>query len=499
MIESLEMRRFFAAGPLVITHGGTYTGNYASDDPNVAVITIKTTDPVVIAGATLSGPGDLIETAVFHTNVTVRDTSGYGTNPNVWGEAKGRFFDAEMFDNVVLQNNYLDGTGGIYLLSYGGDHTSADTIKITGNRARNIDGRRSNGIGGYLNFNIRTSKSDGHTDVGYNEVQFVQLDKVNSVPGIDISWNEVINKAGVSRVEDNISIYKSSGTSKSPILIHDNYIQGAYTIKPAQKSTSDADWTYDWSYTGGGILLGDGLGDSIAEDPASVRAYNNQVVSTTNYGIAISAGHDLVFHDNRIVSSGMTSDGKAIAAQNTGAYVWDSNETGPTRFYKNYAANNTIGWNLGDDRSDWWIPDSRNNFGNTHWDGTITAKTEADEYAVWLKKMYAQFPERVPKLSIAGKVFNDTNGNGIRDGNESGLAGFRVFLDLDGDGMWDKGEPFTRSSSSGRYEFFDLRAGSYTVRVTAVSGYQLTTSSAWRVKTSKTSTVTRYFGAKQIA
>src|SRR5207248_10901265 len=102
---------------------------------------------------------------------------------------------------VVIQNNYLDATAGIYLLSYGGDHTTANTIKITGNRARNIDGRRSNGIGGYLSFNIRTSKTDGHTDVGYDEVQFAQLDKVNSVPGIDISWNEVINKAGASRVE----------------------------------------------------------------------------------------------------------------------------------------------------------------------------------------------------------------------------------------------------------------------------------------------------------
>ena len=68
----------------------------------------------------------------------------------------------------------------------------------------------------------------------------------------------MINEPGKSRVEDNINIYLSSGTAAIPILIHDNYIQGAYTINPAQGSYSNKTYSYDWSYAGGGILLGDG-------------------------------------------------------------------------------------------------------------------------------------------------------------------------------------------------------------------------------------------------
>src|SRR3954452_15676696 len=114
-------------------------------------------------------------------------------------------------------------------------------------------------------------------------MQFLQFDKVSNVPGIDIGWNEVVNEAGKSRVEDNISIYKSSGSAASPMSIHDNYIQGAYTIKPAQADYSDGTYSYDWSYSGGGIILGDGVGSTTAQDPAYVKVFNNQVVSTTNY------------------------------------------------------------------------------------------------------------------------------------------------------------------------------------------------------------------------
>ena len=75
-------------------------------------------------------------------------------------------------------------------------------------------------------------------------MQFLQIEKVQNVPGIEIGWNQVINEPGKSRVEDNISIYESSGTSGSPILIHDNYINGAYTISLARRY-SDGTYYYD--------------------------------------------------------------------------------------------------------------------------------------------------------------------------------------------------------------------------------------------------------------
>ncbi|MFC4456243.1 NPCBM/NEW2 domain-containing protein, partial [Deinococcus sonorensis] len=59
------------SGPLVITKGGTYTGNWQSNDPSVPVITIKTSEPVIIENSTLRGRGNLV--AGFRNRVTLRN------------------------------------------------------------------------------------------------------------------------------------------------------------------------------------------------------------------------------------------------------------------------------------------------------------------------------------------------------------------------------------------------------------------------------------------
>ena len=372
------------SGPLVITAGGTYTGNWESLDPSVPAVSIRTTEPVVIENANVRGRYELIR-AHSGADVIVRNTSGYGLNPNVYGQTNGRFFYAEQPKNVVLVNNYLESTGGIKVLEYGGDYTAANTIRIVGNRALNIDGRKSDGAGGYLDFNERTRVSDGVTETGYKIRQFVQLDKVQGVPGIEIAWNEVVNEPGGSRVEDNINIYRSGGTAESPILIHDNYVKGAYNVKPWESSYSDGTWNYDWGYAGGGILLGDG-----SSGVAHVKAYGNTVVSTTNYGIAIAAGHDTEFYDNRVLSSGRLPDGRWIAEQNVGVYIWDLYGTG-SAFYNNSARDNVVGWVKEPDgtRNDWWIPDASSFVNNTRWAGELAPATEAAELALWRSKAAA--------------------------------------------------------------------------------------------------------------
>ena len=312
------------SGPIVITSGGTYSGNWQSDNPDVAAVSIRTTAPVIIENSNLRGKGNLIETAVGDVDLTVRNSRGYGLNPGVAGRVPGRFLDGQSFDNIRIENNYMEGTSGIWLLSYKGQRATGDTVKILNNQVRNIDGRKSDGVGGWLDFNTRTRISDGYEEDGYEFAQFVQLDKVQNVPGIEIAWNEVINEPGESRVEDNINIYLSSGTASSPILIHDNYIHGAYTIKPWQGNTSDGTWNYDWSFSGGGILLGDGKPTSAGEAAAYVKAYNNQVISTTNYAIAIAAGHDNEFYSNLMISSDQLPGGRTIVGENSGTYIWNS-------------------------------------------------------------------------------------------------------------------------------------------------------------------------------
>ena len=97
------------SGPIVITSGGTYSGNWQSDNPDVAAVTIRTTAPVIIENSNLLGKGNLIETAAAHVDLTVRNSRGYGLNPGVAGRVPGRFLDGESFDNIRIENIYHRG------------------------------------------------------------------------------------------------------------------------------------------------------------------------------------------------------------------------------------------------------------------------------------------------------------------------------------------------------------------------------------------------------
>ena len=284
------------SGPIVITHGGTYRGRWQSLDPNTPAVTIDTTEPVVIVNSSVRSASDGIVDGVDGVNLTVLRTTGWGLNPGVAGRRPGRFVSIEHFVRIDIENCTLAHTSGIYLGYYIGDHTPAMSVRVLRNVALDIDGRYSNGQGGFL-----TGPND------HDDVQFCQLAYVEGVPGIQIAWNQVVNQPYQSRVEDNISIFRSSGTAESPILIYDNYVQGAY---PADPATQD--------YSGGGIMLADGAASTPDQESAYVQAYDNQIVSTTNYGISITTGRDCSFYVNRIVSSGYLGDGTWIAAQNVG-------------------------------------------------------------------------------------------------------------------------------------------------------------------------------------
>src|SRR5215208_3163357 len=93
LVENLETRRLLST--FVISKGGTYTGTFDNQDPNVAAVVVKTTEPVIIENATIKSRGDLIVSGVSHTKITVRNTKGYGLNPNVTGKLPGEFLSVE--------------------------------------------------------------------------------------------------------------------------------------------------------------------------------------------------------------------------------------------------------------------------------------------------------------------------------------------------------------------------------------------------------------------
>ncbi|WP_424949836.1 NPCBM/NEW2 domain-containing protein [Deinococcus sp.] len=363
------------SGPLVITKGGTYSGNWESQDPNTPAVDIRTSEPVVIQNSNIRGKGNII--AAVRARLTVRNTNAVGLNPNVYGRAQGNFLNLNEMYNLDVENNTVSGTLGIYIRAYVGNNAANDAIKILRNKFKNIDGRPSDGNNGY-----QSAYSDQHPHT-------VQFNGVQKIANAEIAWNEVINEPGKSLVEENINLYVSSGVPGNPILIHDNYIQGAYNPQPAS----------DTGFAGGGILIGDGL----VTDPSLMgytEAYNNQIVSTTNEGMTIVGGVDSKIYNNRIISSGLLPDGRPIAAQNVGLYIWDINGAGkfsPPTFFNNSVYGNYVVWtkvspNGSTNENPFWLVEcgTFNTYcTNNVSGGKATSATEAQEYQIWLNKLSA--------------------------------------------------------------------------------------------------------------
>jgi hypothetical protein len=67
--------------------------------------------------------------------------------------------------------------------------------------------------------------------------------------------------------------------------------------------------------------------------------------------------------------------------------------------------------------------------------------------------------------SLAGRLSFDFRAGGQADPTEPGLPGLTVFVDLNGNGVPDPGEPSTITDGTGAYHFDNLPAGSYAVRL----------------------------------
>ena len=75
---------------------------------------------------------------------------------------------------------------------------------------------------------------------------------------------------------------------------------------------------------------------------------------------------------------------------------------------------------------------------------------------------------------LSGVVYKDLNFSGLQSPGEPGLAGIRVYLDLNKDGVWEGNEPSVLSSANGSYQFTNLAPGTYTLRIVTPSGWKIT-------------------------
>jgi SdrD B-like domain len=75
---------------------------------------------------------------------------------------------------------------------------------------------------------------------------------------------------------------------------------------------------------------------------------------------------------------------------------------------------------------------------------------------------------------IAGRKWNDINGNGLLDAGEPGLSGVMMYLDMNDNGSFDTDEPTTLTDADGRYSFSGVPPASYVVREVIPAGFRQT-------------------------
>lgn len=76
--------------------------------------------------------------------------------------------------------------------------------------------------------------------------------------------------------------------------------------------------------------------------------------------------------------------------------------------------------------------------------------------------------------SASGSKFLDANSNAARDGDEGPLAGFVFYVDYNGNGTLDAGEPAAASQAGGTWSISGIRPGAYAVREVADPNYNCT-------------------------
>jgi hypothetical protein len=413
--------------PISITSGGLYVCSWEGDNPNGVTVEDSTTAPVTIADSIIQGSGTLISDTLAGVQLTVENSYGYGLNPNQAGVEKGSFLYLMSPANVDIEHNSIIGVGGLGTKIYGFVGTGSQTIKIDYNYILNSDGRFSDGNGGYEDTGVMTHA--------------IQLANIYNLAGIDIGWNKIVNQPGLSYVNDVINLFDTSGTPGSPVNVHDNYIDGLYSLTPATTWDSGSAITTDGDPT-------------LAIEPAYIDIHNNTIVQGGSAGIGVPDGHDISVYDNYLVCSGYLPDGTEFYASGTGIYINDLNGGNSSIFYNNGAYDNTVGWIQPPDsqqnggntsvQSDYSLPsaDPALTYGNIDLAGPITTAMENAATAAWISNLGAA------GLTV-GAVLPSASNTSTTSGSGSGQAPVISPAPSSGSGSSSSGSGSSGSSSSG--------------------------------------------------
>lgn len=236
----------------------------------------------ISAALVISAKGDIIiENLRFENTLGASIYISNGFNITI----RNCFFNKSAAESIVLEGctNITVQNCLFYGMTCGVYATTSKTIKVIDNQ--------------FVNSRMRREPDGTYSARG----QFVQFNNVTGA-GNEVSGNRgesffadynasALTTPGISNPEDCVSIYKSFGTSTSPILVRNNLFRGGGP-----------------SVSGGGIVAGDNGGDYI-------RIENNQLVNPGNYGIAVVGGRYNVLNNNRVYSD-------FHSYNNAGVIIW---------------------------------------------------------------------------------------------------------------------------------------------------------------------------------
>ena len=104
---------------------------------------------------------------------------------------------------------------------------------------------------------------------------------------------------------------------------------------------------------------------------------------------------------------------------------------------------------------------------------------EALETRSLLAVLVADALSGTASTTVTGTVYEDVNSNGLRDGGESGIKDWTVYLDLDSSGTLNTDatgvlEPSTVTNKDGDYVISNLKPGTYRVAEIVPAGWTAT-------------------------
>ena len=268
--------------------------------------------------------------------------------------------------------------------------------------------------------------------------------------GVQDSGEAGLEGVTVELIDDNGDVVETAVTDANGEYLFENQLPGTYTVR-VDPSTLPAGWgmpTYDY----------DGIGTA---DEATVTVVEDQVFLDADFGYRHYAGSigDRVWNDAD--GDGVQDGGEAGIA---GVTVELRDENGVV--IATVLTDGNGNYSFSDLAPGTYSVTVAGGLGTTDIptfdrDGIATAGVAGVTLGIDEEITDVDFGYRAYQGSIGDRVWNDTNGDGVQDGGEPGLAGVTVEL-RDGNGALVAS---VVTDSNGNYTFPNLRPDTYSVTV----------------------------------